>query len=165
MRSKAKYLTEAALIAALYAAVTVFSMQFLSEFRPAEALTLLPVLTPSAVPGLFVGCLIANLFTGNVWDILFGPLITLAAAILTRLLSKVLKDVRFCPVWALPPVLLNAFGVSLILYYGYGLYIGGGNSLPVIASYALTILVSEAISVFALGIPLTLIFRKKEVFK
>ena len=114
-------LAEGGLIAAMYAALTMaltFSSFGVVQFRVAEMLTILPIFTPAAIPGLAVGCLVANLYglmTGanliGVWDLVLGPLATLAAAILTRALGRI----RFkgLPVLAtLPPVLLNAAAVG-----------------------------------------------------
>ena len=80
-----------AVIAALYAAMTLLLAPISYgpiQLRLSEAMTLLPILLPQAVPGLFVGCLIANLYTGMLTDIIFGSLATLIAAIGTYLLRK-----------------------------------------------------------------------------
>lgn len=111
------FLTEGAMIAALYAALTLVTGQFavsVIQLRLSEALTVLPVFLPSAVPGLAVGCLAANLlsFCSPV-DTLVGTLVTLIAAVLTRRLRKK-------PVLAvLPPVILNAAILPLIFRYVY----------------------------------------------
>ena len=85
----ARELSAAGLIASLY---TILSLVFLPisfgvyQIRIAEALTVLPFLTRAAIPGLYIGCLLANILGGMGWlDIVFGPIITLAAAVLTRL--------------------------------------------------------------------------------
>ena len=81
------YLTQAAMIAALYVVLTMIAnaLGIASgniQVRFSEALTVLPFLTPAAVPGLFIGCLIANLVTGAMLpDIIFGSLATLIGAI------------------------------------------------------------------------------------
>lgn len=83
-----------------------------AQFRVSEALTLLPVLMPEAIPGLFVGCALANLLGGyGLIDVVFGSLTTLAAAVLTYRLRK--------NKWlaALPPVVLNGIVVGLILHF------------------------------------------------
>lgn len=87
-RFTTKELSAAGLIASLY---VILSMVFMPisfgvyQIRVAEALTVLPFLTWAAIPGLFVGCLLANILGGMGWlDITFGPLITLVAAFLTR---------------------------------------------------------------------------------
>ena len=105
-------------IAAMYAALAMVNIPIsFFQLRPAEALTVLPVFTPAAVPGLFVGCLLANYLTGCLWqDIVFGSLATLLGAIATRLLRKRPIPATLPPVIAngaiIPPVLLFAYGVK-----------------------------------------------------
>ena len=101
-----------AVIAALYAALTLLLAPISYgplQLRLSEALTLLPMVLPQAVPGLFVGCLIANLYTGMITDIIFGSLATLIAAIGTYLLQKRPFLAAACP------VLANALIVGLML--------------------------------------------------
>lgn len=92
----ARELSAAGLIASLY---TILSLVFLPisfgvyQIRIAEALTVLPFLTRAAIPGLYIGCLLANIFGGMGWlDIVFGPIITLAAAVLTRLVCRLSRS-------------------------------------------------------------------------
>ena len=88
---KPRSLCMSAVIAALYAALTLLLAPISYgpiQLRLSEALTLLPMLLPQAVPGLFVGCLIANLYTGMLTDIIFGSLATLIAATGTYFLRK-----------------------------------------------------------------------------
>ena len=121
MKSKtAKTLTLSAIIAALFAALTLVSSAFglaigPIEIRFSEAICFLPVLTPAAIPGLFIGCLLANLLCGAVFlDIIFGSLATLIGAIGTYLLRK-------RPILCLvPPILANTLIVPPLLYYVYG---------------------------------------------
>ena len=90
-----------AVIAALYAALTLLLAPFSYgsiQLRVSEALTLLPMVLPQAIPGLFVGCLIANLYTGMLTDIIFGSLATLLAAVGTYLLRKKPILAAACPV-------------------------------------------------------------------
>ncbi len=119
MKFDLKFLIRSAVIAALYAAITLLLAPISYgplQFRVSEALTLLPMLTPAAIPGLFVGCLAANLLGGaTALDIVFGSLATLGAAILTRRL----RDRPL--VAALPPVLVNAVVVGAVLAYAYNL--------------------------------------------
>lgn len=109
------YLAQAGMIAAIYAALTYLAMAFnlaygSIQFRFSEALTILPVFTPAAVPGLAIGCLIGNL--ASPLDLIFGTAASLIAAILTRAVRKV--RVKNIPVLApLPPVLVNAVIVGL----------------------------------------------------
>ena len=110
---------QAGLIAGVY---TLLSLVFypisfgVYQVRVAEALTVLPFLTRAAVPGLFIGCLLANLFGGMGWqDVVFGSLLTLVAAILTRLIAVWFRSRHAWLLAPLPPLLINAFGVPLYL--------------------------------------------------
>ena len=92
MKLTTRRLVRGALIAALYA---VLCMAFFSisygdvQFRISEALTVLPLLMPEAIPGLLVGCLLSNLLGGyGVMDIVFGSLATLFASVATYFLRK-----------------------------------------------------------------------------
>ena len=98
------------------------------QVRFSEALTVLPFLTPAAVPGLFIGCLIANLVTGAMLpDIIFGSLATLIGAIGTWMLGKAAlgKDEKqkklFTWLSPLPPILANAVIIPPVLKYAYGI--------------------------------------------
>ena len=107
-----------AVIAALYAAMTLLLAPISYgpiQLRLSEAMTLLPILLPQAVPGLFVGCLIANLYTGMLTDIIFGSLATLLAAIGTYLLRKKPALAAACPVMA------NGVIVGLVLALSFNL--------------------------------------------
>ncbi len=107
-----------AVIAALYAAMTLLLAPISYgpiQLRLSEAMTLLPILLPQAVPGLFVGCLIANLYTGMLTDIIFGSLATLLAAIGTYLLRKKPLLAAACPVAA------NTVIVGLVLSMSFNL--------------------------------------------
>ena len=107
-----------AVIAALYAALTLLLAPLSFgplQLRLSEAMTLLPMVLPQAIPGLFVGCLIANLYTGMLTDIIFGSLATLIAAIGTYLLRKKPLLAGACP------VLANAIIVGLVLSLSFSL--------------------------------------------
>ncbi|MBP3361115.1 MAG: QueT transporter family protein [Clostridia bacterium] len=116
---KSLFITQGALIAALYVALTyVANIAGLAngaiQLRISEALTVLPYFTPAAIPGLFIGCLIANLLTDGVLaNIIVGSLATLIGAVGTRLLRK--------NKWlaAVPPILSNTIIVPFILMFAY----------------------------------------------
>lgn len=117
---KTLFLARAAMIAALYVVLTYFSAalglsgQNAVQLRLSEALCILPYFTSAAIPGVTVGCLLANILTGaHVLDILFGTLATLLGAIGTRLLKKW----RFLA--PLPPILFNTLIVPFVLRYAY----------------------------------------------
>ena len=108
-----------AVIAALYAALTLLLAPISYgnlQCRVSEAMTLLPMVLPPAIPGLFVGCLLANLLGGcTVWDIVFGSLATLIAAIGTYALRKKPLLAALCP------VLSNGVIVGAVLSFVYKL--------------------------------------------
>ncbi|MBE7031198.1 MAG: QueT transporter family protein [Ruminococcaceae bacterium] len=115
LKNPAKHLTQAAAIAAIYIILS-FVFQPISfgavQCRIPELLTVLPVFTPAAVPGLFAGCLLSNLLMGGALpaDIVFGSLATLIAAFLTRKLRKN-KLIAL-----IPPVVVNAVVVGTYLH-------------------------------------------------
>ncbi len=138
----------ATMIAALYISFT-YALAPISygplQFRLSEALTVLPILYPEAIYGLFIGTLIANIFGGlGVWDIFGGSLATLIAAWLTYQFRTTL--------WAyLSPIIVNAF------------IVGGYLSILYAMPFWFTILsigFSEAIIVFAIGYPLITVLKK-----
>ena len=110
---KTMFIVRSAVIAALYAALTLalYPISFGAvQFRVSEALTLLPIVMPEAIPGLFVGCLVSNLNgSATPWDIIFGSLATLIAAILTYATRR---NKILAAFW---PVLCNTVIVGLVL--------------------------------------------------
>ncbi len=111
-----------AVIAAAYAALTV-ALAPISygavQFRVSEALTVLPFFMPCTAWGLWIGCLLANLYTGSILDILFGSLATLLAALLTARFGKKGNTVKSRLLGCLMPVLFNAVIVGAVLTWGY----------------------------------------------
>ncbi len=124
MKKSSLYLTRAAMIAALYVALTYLSFALgissgAIQFRLSEALCILPIFMPCAVIGLSVGCLIANIFTGAaIWDMIFGTLATFIGAVGARLLRSLPKKLLWLA--TLPTVIANAITVPLVLIYAYG---------------------------------------------
>ena len=152
MKNKhAAFLTQAAMIAAIYVVLTLlFRPVSFGEIqvRIAEALTILTLFTPAAVPGVFAGCLIANILGGGILvDIIFGSLATLIGAVLTYRL-------RNCAplLGPLPPIASNTVIIPFVLFYGYGF------NLP-IPFMMLTVGIGEVLSCGLLG--LTLYFALK----
>ena len=138
------FLTQGAMIAAIYVVLTlIFKPISFGEIqvRIAEALTILPLFTPAAVPGVFVGCFIANVIGGGILpDIVFGSLATLIGAIFTLRLRE------HNPVLApIPPILANTLIVPFVLFYGYGI------NLP-IPFMMLTVGIGEILSCGVLGL-------------
>lgn len=119
MKNKTTYLTYAALIAAFYVILSLISNTLglasgVIQVRISEALTILPVFTPAAIPGLFAGCIISNILTGCApWDIMLGSLATLIGAVFTHILRK--HDI-LC---LLPPVAANTLILPWVLSLVY----------------------------------------------
>ena len=142
--------------AALYAALTI-GLAPISygpvQFRVSEVLTVLPFLMPSTVSGIAVGCILANLYTGSVLDIVFGSLATLLAGLATAWFGKKGSTVKNRILGCLMPVVFNAVIVGAVLTWGYQIQ---ERSTP-LASYgfnALTVGLGEAAVLFAPGYPL-----------
>uniref|UniRef100_A0A7C5Z4X7 QueT transporter family protein n=1 Tax=Caldicellulosiruptor owensensis TaxID=55205 RepID=A0A7C5Z4X7_9FIRM len=163
-----KVIARAALIAALYFVLTAFlpAMSYGPlQIRISEALTLLPALMPvSATLGLFAGCLIANLYgmtmsiTG-IYDVVFGSLATLVAALLTTRIKKK-------PFLPLPTIIVNAVVVSAYIwqYFIGSLKIEWLKNLSPVIRYLITVVsigMGEAIATYFLGLPLFLALEKQ----
>ena len=123
-KNQTLFLTQAAMIATIYVVLTGLAAGFdlangAIQVRFSEALTVLPFFTPAAVPGLTIGCLLSNiLFSGNIFDIIFGTLATLLGAVGTRMLRK---SRWLC---SIPPIISNALIIPPVLTFAY--HIPGG---------------------------------------
>lgn len=112
-----KELAWSGVIAAIYAILTLAFAQIsfaVYQVRIAEALTVLPFVSRAGIPGLFIGCLIANSYGMGWQDIVFGSLITLLAAVATRQIAHI-PDRFVTPVIALVPGILLWGGAGAIL--------------------------------------------------
>lgn len=188
MNKKIFNLALAGILAALYLVLTLPFAQFafgIVQFRLAETLTVLPVLTPAAIPGVFIGCLFSNLFNPQnlgLIDILGGSLTTLLAAFLTykiggpfrrytlsgsrlgmssdfdRQLDRRQKLNLFLAL--LPPVILNGLVVGTYLPF---LLTPDQASLTLVVSSILTICLSQAIVIYGLGFSLVLLLSKNRI--
>lgn len=149
------FLVRTAVIAALYFVLTIVAAPIAFgplQFRIGEALTLLPLVFPSAVPGLTIGCIIANSFSPYSWaDIVFGTLATLAAALSTAAIGKALRGKSLVVkglLGAIPPVFINAFALPLI-------WVLLGVDKAYWINFA-QILGTQTATIILLGLPLTL---------
>lgn len=144
-----KTITRIGMIAALYVAVTVLLAPISFgpvQFRVAEAMTLLPILWIESIPGVFIGCFLSNLFFGyGILDAVVGGFATLVAAVLTYRLRK--------NIWlaALPPVLVNAVVIGLMLYYV--------DNAPLLLTMG-TVGAGQVGACYVLGIPLIFALRR-----
>ncbi len=157
----AAYIAEGAMIAAAYVVLTLFINAFdlasgAVQVRISEALTILPAFTSSAVPGLFIGCILANLMGGNhILDVVFGSLATLLGALGTRKLRS--AHPLLAPV---PPIIANTLIVPFVLRYAYGI----PGPIPLMM---LTVGIGEVLSCGVLGMLLyfALYKRREAVFR
>ncbi len=152
-KKKYLFLSHGAIIAALYVVLTLLANTLglanaPVQIRFSEALTVLPVFTPAAVPGLFIGCLISNLLsTANIWDVVLGSFATLIGAVGTRLFRKH----RLLSL--APPIAANTLIVPFVLVYAYGIE----GTLPL---FMLTVCAGEVISAGILGYLLRSVLEK-----
>lgn len=153
-RTRTRQLVRGSVIAALYVALTLLSAIFgLSsgaiQLRLSEALTVLPYFLPEAVPGLAIGCFLANLLTtANPLDLIFGTLATLLGAVGARLLR------RWPYLVPLPTVLANAAIIPPVLILGFGVPEG----YPFLLA---TVTAGEVLSAYALGLLLLVTLKKR----
>ena len=150
-------LMQGAVIAAMYVVLTLLfePISFgTTQIRIAEILTILPLFTSAAIPGLFMGCLLANLIGGTVvLDVVFGSIATLIGAAL----GYALRSNRWLV--PLPAVLTNTVIVPFVLKYGYGLEL----PMMVIAGH---VAVGEFVSCFILGELLaSALLERKDIFE
>ena len=178
MMSRTRYIAQAGVIAAVYGALTMLTVQFLQglawgpvQFRVSEAFTVVAFFTPAAVPGLAIGSVAANLYsfltTGNpvqLFDVVFGSLGTLLGAWWTwrfrkvtwlGLLGPVVTNALIVPAYL--PVLLRSFGITEVPLLGLSLQ----GSWPVLyAVFAASIALGQAVVVYGLGWPLLAALRR-----
>lgn len=151
------FITHAAIIAALYVLLTLIAnalglANFAIQVRFSEALTILPLFTPAAIPGLYVGCLLSNILTGCIaWDILFGPVATLLGALGTYALRG-----KHPILGTLPPIVANTLIVPYVLTYAYKFE----GSIPY---FMATVGIGEIISCGILGYLVYLTLKKHAV--
>lgn len=150
MNQKTQFLVQAAVIAAVYAVLTLAFAPIgfgagMVQVRISEAMTILPFFTPAAIPGLFIGCVIANLFSPiGPLDVVVGSLASLLAAYLTyRMPKRILAP--------LPPVVVNALAIGALIHYVLG--------FPLVLSMA-AVAAGQLIACYGLGYPLLLFLNK-----
>ena len=156
-KSKTAFLTKSAVIAALYVVLTEVSALLgiasgVIQFRLSEMFAVLPLFTPAAIPGVFIGCFISNIITGGViWDVVFGSLASLIGAYGAWLLRK--KSVYLAPI---PTILANMIIVPLVLRYAYG----AEGTIPF---FMLTVGLGDFVCAGILGVFLAKTLKKHKV--
>lgn len=173
MNSKTKkqvvFICEAGIIAALYAVLTLVSAAFglasrEIQVRLSETLAVLPLFTPAAIPGLFIGCIVSNIITGCVpLDTVFGSLATLIGAVGAYFIGRLARKTESVFLKVLVPfpnVIANAVIVPFVLKEVYQLE-------GAVWYFMITVGLGELVSSVALGLPLLFVLekRKKHIFR
>ena len=157
-RFTTRSIVNAGLIAAVYVVLTMI-FQPISfgpvQFRIAEALTLLPILTADAVPGLFVGCLLGNWLGGGIWfDVALGSVATLLAALCTR-------KFRDKPlIAAIFPTIFNGLIVGPVVYFAYVRAPGAPVNVPTLVFNMATVALGELVVCYVLGLLMIYALKK-----
>lgn len=155
MKKRTHFLVLSALIAALYAGST-YMMAFFGlsygpvQFRISEALTILPVFTPAAISGLTVGCFLANIFSYNPIDMLFGTVATLVASLFTYCMRNI--KWRNLPLFsAVAPVIIN----GVIIGFEIAFFFTEGNATLIgFLVSGMWVALGELVVCVGLGLPL-----------
>jgi uncharacterized membrane protein len=160
---KIRTITMSAVIAGLYTALTMLSYAFgldkgAIQLRLSESLAVLPALTPAAIPGLFMGCMLSSfLCAAHLLDVLFGSLVTLVAAMICYAIRGAARWRLGAFLFPLPNVLLNALFIPLLLMFVYGV----GDAYPFLF---LTVGVGELITSGIFGMLLYFAMKKNQKF-
>ncbi len=188
MKKSVYFITSAAIIAALYVVLTFLAnalglANMAIQVRFSEALTILSLFTPAAIPGLFIGCLLSNILIGSViQDVIFGSLTTLAAAALTYVIGRIFRSriqkadsknkktalgIAGTVLGSIPPIVGNMLVVPLVLIYAYGftdpVVFMGYEIHTVYWFYVITVGLGELISCTFLGLGLSFIMRNTKM--
>lgn len=171
MSKNIKNITKISMIAGIYAAIT-FATFFISfgavQYRVSESLTVLPLFSALAIPGLTLGCVVANLigvFMGvnpvGFIDAIFGSVATLIAGILTYQVGKSSnKFVRYL-LAPLPPVMINALVIGFEISY----FFVGSISLEIFLFNTISVFIGQAVICYGIGIPLMIALEKNDIYK
>ena len=174
VKKSTKYIVQGAIIAALYAVLTVGQNLLLPgtaswavQFRVSEAMTVLAFFTPAAIPGLTIGCVIANISSVTaglgVYDMIFGSIATLMAAFGMYVLRNVcVKGIPFCGL--LMPALFNGLIIGFEIEFFFIQSMRGFNFVEFMITGGFVAL-GELVVLFVLGLPLTIIIKKRHIDK
>lgn len=163
---KTEFVVTGALIAAAYAGLTYLSNVLGLAYGPiqlrvSEVLTILPMFTPASIPGLTIGCFIANIGSFNAADMIFGTFATLVAALLTYFLRDIkFKGIPFLAM--LPPVIVNAvvIGFEIACFF-----LPSGYSLWGFIISGIQVGLGELIVCYLFGTPFYMVVKKYRIFE
>lgn len=168
-RKQILFICQSGIIAALYTVLTLISALFglashEIQVRLSEALLVLPMFTPAAIPGLTVGCIVSNLITGCMpLDVLFGSVATLIGALGAHFIGAAARKTDYTVFMVLVPF-PNVISNTLIIPWVLKLVYEIDGAVPY---FMLTVGIGEVISCIVLGLPLLFILHKhkKQIFK
>ena len=154
-----KRICRAGIIAALYVVLTYVCMPFAYgpfQFRPAEALCILPLFFTESVPALFIGCAISNLTSAYLlYDVVIGSSVTLISALCTFFVGKFFKkDFTRIFLGGLAPVLLNAIFIPVLIVFLYGDTMGFESTAIAYFCFVGSMLLTQSLSIYGIGTPL-----------
>lgn len=173
MKFTTRQITQAALIAAAYLVITLAFIPIsygLIQFRVSEAFMLLAAITPVAIPGLFIGCILANLIGGfGIVDIVFGSLATLLAALVTyyggRMIPAGLQKIKpfLLP---LPTIIFNGIIVGGYLPFIIPEIRSLNENLGIVLAMSIgSVMLGELVVTYVLGIPLYFGIKRTRIFR
>ncbi len=163
MKKSAKFISTAAIVAALYVVLSLLTYTFSYleiQCRVAEALCMTIFYTPAGIFGVVIGCFITNLFGGSPIDMIFGTAATLIAALLTYPIARTIRKkngptlkMRHALLIPIPTVLVNAIIIPFVLYFGYQVtsFANAEKMLPVLLLLSLSVFIGEVISCYVFG--------------
>ena len=158
----------AGIVAAIYAVLTI-SLAPISygyvQFRVAEALTILPFFFPITLPGLVIGCIIANLFSPyGILDIVAGPIASLLAGLCTMYLGKINRESNCLKALAcFPPVIFNAVIIGAVI--AFSITSGGAGFWASFLMFGMWVGLGQLVVLYGLGFPLMLYLPKSPLYK
>lgn len=163
MKKTTKFITTAAIVAALYVVLSLLTYTFSYleiQCRVAEALCMTIFYTPAGILGVVIGCFITNIIGGSPIDMVFGTAATLIAASLTYPIARNIRKkngpvlkMKHALLIPIPTVLVNAIIIPFVLYFGFGVtsFANAEKMLPVFLLLSLSVFIGEVISCYVFG--------------
>ena len=163
MKKTAKFISTAAIVAALYVVLSLLTYTFSYleiQCRVAEALCMTIFYTPAGILGVIIGCFITNLLGGSPIDMIFGTAATLIAALMTYPIARTIRKkngpvlkMKHALLIPIPTVLVNAIVIPFVLYFGYQVtsFANAEKMLPVLLLLSFSVFLGEVISCYVIG--------------
>ena len=172
MKKTAKFISTAAIVAALYVVLSLLTYTFSYleiQCRVAEALCMTIFYTPAGILGVIIGCFITNLLGGSPIDMIFGTAATLIAALMTYPIARTIRKkngpvlkMKHALLIPIPTVLVNAIVIPFVLYFGYQVtsFANAEKMLPVLLLLSFSVFLGEVISCYVFGPVLVLALNR-----